>query len=132
LAGLCSVVLIALLFLFSGESAQTGASEFMTALAKADAKGLAKRSVIHDQTEEQREKTWEETLKYSKTFMFHWALGASKDDGKKGAVKLDYTKNPFNPSSYPEHFELVLVKKDDGWKVDATQISRDMYPYLPQ
>lgn len=132
LAGICSIALIAVLFLFTGDTPTNAATEFMTALANADAKTLAKRSVIHDQTEEQRLKTWEDTLKYSRTFTFHWTLGPIRDDGNTAAVKLDYTKEPLNPNSYVEHFELFLVKKSDGWKVDPTQLSREMYPYLPQ
>lgn len=132
LAGVCSVALVAILFMFGGDTPQTAASQFLTALAKGDPKGLAQRSVIRDLNEEQREKAWEESLKYSRNYLFHWSLGPVQASDDQATVKLDFTKNAYSSNSYPEHFELFLVKRPDGWKVDVPQLSRDMYPYLPQ
>src|SRR5690348_9425278 len=110
LAGLCSVAMITVLFLFSGETPTTAATQFMNSLATGDAKGLAKYSVIHDLNQEQRQKAWEETLKYSRTYLFHWTIASVRDDGKTATAKLEYVKNPLGTQSYAEHFELALEK----------------------
>ena len=47
-------------------------------------------------------------------------------------VRVEITKNPQVQSSYPEPKPLTLVKRDGAWKVDVTQITREMFPYLPQ
>lgn len=132
LAAICSLAFIGLLFAFSGDTPGAAASEFLTGLATADTKTLAKRSVIRDLNEEQREKAWQETLKYSRSFTFYWKLGPIHEDSEQAMVKLEFTKNAGSPNSYAEHFELYLVKRPDGWKVDVTQLSREMYPYLPR
>jgi hypothetical protein len=132
LAAICSVAFIAVLFSFGGDTPGAASSEFLTALATGDAKTLAKRSIIRDLNEEQRQKAWEESLKYSRSFLFHWALGPISADNEQASVKLEFTRNLYSPTAYAEHFELFLVKKPDGWKVDVPQLSREMYPYLPQ
>lgn len=134
LAGICSVALVLTLFLYSDKSPRTVAAEFLTALANGNVDELAALSKINDKNLEDRKKDWAETIKYSRSFLFHWQLGGVRvdKDGKEASIRVDFVKNPPSPAAYPEKYELVLANTPEGWKVDVPLIPRDMYPYLPR
>jgi hypothetical protein len=132
IAGVCAVAFVAVLFLLSGQSPQSAASDFLSALANRDAAKLTDLSLIHNEPKEQIRKDWEQTLHYTPNFMFYWDIKAVVSEGNTATVKLDVTKNPMDPSAFGEHFELSMLKTESGWKVDVPQIPRDMYPFLPR
>jgi hypothetical protein len=132
LAGICSVALVGCVFLFSKQSPRSAAAAFLSALAKSDPDRLADLSIVQTKNRDEIRKEWSETLDLSKTYVFYWELGPSRQDGKQATVRVDITRKPNSPQAFPEHYELLLVETNDGWKVDVPQIARDMYPYLPQ
>src|SRR5688572_24259212 len=79
-AGVCSLALILVLFLYKDRSPRTVAAEFLSALATANVDELANLSVIHDKSKEEVKKEWAQTMKYSRSFMFYWTLGAVRED----------------------------------------------------
>ncbi len=133
IAGAAALGLVLLLFFYVGDSPAGAASHFMTALAKADAGELAKYAVHGSKTEPEMKKEWEDTLKYSKYLLLQWKVTDSQTQGENQAtVRLDYAKSSSVSETNTEHYELQLQKVNGKWKVDVSQIPRDMYPFLPQ
>lgn len=125
------IVTIALVF-FSGESPQTKASKFMTALATANADELAQYSYDETRTEEELKVAWEQSLKDSKYYRFAWKPDAAVlTNDTLATVKLIVVRNP-GAQSYDENFEIELRKFDGEWKVVVPSISRELYPWLPR
>ena len=131
LAGVLCLMLVAVLFLFSGQSPRSAAGSFMSALAKGDVNALTELSVIHDKPKEQVRKEWEETMKNARGYFFAWNIVSYVQTGDTATVRLNRIEHPEASTSYEEHYELMLVRKKDGWKVDVPQIARTMFPYLP-
>lgn len=132
LAGICSLALLGFLLLSGGKSPRGAAGEFMTALARGDVDKLTELSSIQNKDKEQIRKDWEQSLHYGKNYLFFWTIDAMSQSGDTATAKLGVTKNPLSPSAYADHYELQLKKEGSDWKVDVTQMSRDMYPYLPR
>jgi hypothetical protein len=132
IAGICSLALVGFLMLSTGKSARTCAGEFMTALARADINKLTETSVVQNESKDQIRKEWEQTMKYGRNYVFFWTIDGVDESKDVATVRLGMTKNPLSPSAYPEHYELQLKKVNGEWQVDVTQISREMFPFLPQ
>ena len=133
LAGILSIAMVAALFLFNGQSPKTTAAEFMSALAKGDADKLADLSYIQGKSREQIKKEWQDTIKWSKAYLFRWDISTVTQRGDdSAAVRVEIWSNPLSPQSYSEPKPLTLIKENGAWKVDVTQITRDAFPYLPQ
>lgn len=133
LAAIVSLLLIATLFLFNTSSPSTVAAEFMSALAKRDAATLTKLSIVGNKGPEEIRKQWETSLAFGKHYLFAWKIvGAENSGDSSAAVRLSLLRNPVRQNSYDENFQLVLIKTDQGWKVDVPQISREMFPNLPK
>ncbi|HVT12352.1 MAG TPA: hypothetical protein VHE55_08795 [Fimbriimonadaceae bacterium] len=133
LAGLVSIALVGVLFLFSGQSPRTVAADFLSALAKGDVAKLTELSSVNGKPKDEIRKEWEECIKYGRTYLFGWDItGFQQNKDGTAIVRIDVTENPGSPMSYPAHKELQMVKVDGSWKVDVPQISRDAFPYLPQ
>ena len=130
---IAAVVAALALFLLAGESPRGVAGQFLTALAKGDAKTLAELSYMEGQTPEQIESKWKDTYAYSKYWIFAYMIKDVRDlDKDNSTVTLGWVKNATKESSYEEKFELPMVRKDGKWKVDVRAMSREMYPYLPE
>jgi hypothetical protein len=132
LGGIVSLALVALLLFSTGQSPRSAAAMFMTALAQGDVDKLTDLSVINNKPKDVIHKEWEETVKYSRGYFFHWAIKSMSQSGDTATVRVDRIEHLESPGSYEEKFELQLVKTKDGWKVDVPQIARPMFPYLPQ
>lgn len=132
LAALCAVGFIVLLVSFTGQTPRAAAGQFMTALAKGDADGLADLSIVQTKSRDDMKKQWEDTVRHTRSYVFVWQILAVTQNGDNATVKLDVVRNATDPMSYAEHFELPLTKRDGKWKVLVPQISREMFPYLPQ
>lgn len=133
IAGIVSVAMVAVLFLFSGQSPRGAAAEFLSALSSGDVNKLTELSSVGSKSKEEIHKEWEESIKYGRTYLFLWDItGFQQDKDNTAIVRIDVTENPGSPASYPQHKELQLIKVDGVWKVDVPQISRDAFPYLPQ
>ncbi len=133
LAGIVSIALVGVLFLFSGQSPRSTAADFMSALAKGDVDKLTELSSVNGKPKDEVRKEWDESIRYGRTYLFGWDItGFQQNKDGTAIVRIDVTENPGSPMSYPAHKELQLVKVDGNWKVDVPQISRDAFPYLPQ
>jgi len=133
IAGIVSVLLVATLIFFNGESPRTAAADFMSALAKGDVDALTALSVVHKKSPDEVRKEWADAIKYGRTYIFFWQItGVSEEKSDSATVSIDLTADPFNPASYAEHKELTMVKVNGAWKVDVPEITRDMFPYMPQ
>ena len=140
-AALAALIALVGLFTLSGDTPDKAAREFMSGLAKADAKALASRSFLNEggktkdskASEEEMAKAWQACFEGSKYFRFVYTVGdpSIQQDGS-ASVKLMINRNPFGMGGYDEHFELPMFKEDGKWKVHVQGISREMYPFLPR
>lgn len=120
-------------FVMAGASPASVANDFMIALAKGDAKGLAKLGYMAGMTPEQEEKIWAQTIERGEYYRFGWHIkSASEANEEKASVVMDFMKNADLPGGYPEDFQLPMVKVDGKWKVDVHGIPRELYPALPR
>jgi hypothetical protein len=131
IAAVFAVALLAFLFFSAGASPRTAAIDFMSSLAKGDVEKLTDLSLIQDRNKDQIHAQWQEAMKYGKNYRFVWQIGAIKTDGDTATARIDVTKSP-SPEAATDKYELILKKVDGAWKVDVAQITRDMFPYLPQ
>ncbi len=124
--------LVVLLFMGQKSPGEAG-SRFMDALARGDVDTLVKTSYSPGKSPEELRKDWEfATHTVGKHYLFHWEITSSNvvnDDS--ATVRLAVQRN-FGPGSYDENYGLPLHKIDGEWKVDASGISREMYPALPR
>jgi len=127
------VLLVVFLIFFNGESARSAAAEFMSALSKGDVNTLTELSTVHKKSPDEIRQEWREAMTYGRSYLFYWEItGVTNEKSDSATVRIDLTANPLSPASYPEHKELSMVKVDGKWKVDVPEITRDMFPYMPQ
>ncbi len=126
------VALVVILFLGQKGPAETG-SRFMDALARGDVDGLVATSYAPGKSQDELRKDWEfATKSVAKHYMFYWKVTSSSQTNDTDAVvRLAVQKN-YGPGSYDENYGLPLHKVEGDWRVDATGISREMYPALPR
>ena len=126
------VALVGLLFAGQKSPAETG-SRFMDALARGDVDALVKTSYVPGESPEDLRKQWAFTVgNPGKHYLFHWEITSSNTvDDDTANVKLSVQRN-LGPGSYDENYGLPLHKVNGEWKVDASGISREMYPGLPR
>ena len=138
---LATLIALVSLFVFSGDSPDKAAREFMSALAKGDAKALASRSYLNlsgksgspSSSLDGMEKAWKECLDGAKYYRFVYTVGDVQiQPDQSASVRLQINKNPFGMGGYDEHFELPMFKEEGKWKVQVQGISREMYPFLPR
>lgn len=127
-----AAVALAILLLYGQEGPAAAGSRFMDALARGDVKTLAETSYVPGKSPEELRKAWEFTTAAGKHYLFHWEITSSSQVNDHDAtVRLAVQRN-FGPGSYDENYGLPLHKVDGKWKVDASGISREMYPALPR
>jgi hypothetical protein len=130
-----AVVVVGLLFLVLASSGTSTAvaDDFLVALAKGDAKTLADLGYMEGTTPDQAQKMWEKTLARAKYYRFAWRVKNTVQASPTNAsVQMDVVRNVDTPGSFPDAYELPMVKIDGKWKVDVRGISRQMYPALPR
>lgn len=132
IAGGIGAVIVIVLFMISGQTAQGQTAKFFEALAQSDAKGLAATSFVEGRTQEEIEKEWEEVLERSKYYRFAWFVKSSvQHSPDKATVRLGVTTN-YYPGAYDENYQVDVVKINGEWRVHLPTISREMYPFLPR
>jgi hypothetical protein len=131
--GIAGVVVIAILFFLGRSSPMSVAGDFMLALAKADTKKLADLSYMQGLETAEIEKKWDFTVNTAAPhYRFIWrVLGSTQASDEIATVKLELVRN-LGPSSYPENFEIPMVKKSGKWLVDVRSINREFFPALPR
>ena len=128
------VVGLVVMVLTVGESPSSVAGRFMAALAEGDAETLTDLSYLEGITREEMLAKWEYTTGVvGPYFPFAYEIkGESHPSDDQAIVWMMYTPNFGMSGSYDDRYELDLHRTDDGWKVDAFAISRDMFPGLPR
>lgn len=122
-----------LVWSFLGVSPRTVASEFMTALATGDGDKLTELTYMENTTPEEIRKKWDFSLSAGKHYLFIWKIvGDNQPDDESASIRLDITRNYASPVAYAEKYDLLLVKRPEGWKVDVRSIKPTMYPALPR
>ena len=124
---------IVMLFARVGDSPETAAQNFMTALAKGDLDSLTKLSFLENQTPEQIRKQWDFAENTAgKYYRFTYAIsGSSQPDPTDATVSMQFEKNAGDPAAYPEAVTIPLVKVGQEWKVDVAAMDRTLFPALP-
>jgi hypothetical protein len=120
--------------LTSGKTPTTTAAKFMGALEDGDYKTLASLSYAEGVSQKELESQWEYTMTVAaEHFVFSYNIKSETMPGKDQAVvRMDYTKDAGSGSSYPELFDLPMIKTEDGWKVLVYEMNREMFPGLPR
>ena len=128
-----AVAALVVLLLLGQKSPGEAGSRFMDALARGDVNTLVKTSYAPGKSPEELRKDWEfATQTVGKHYLFYWTVTSSNQVNDTDAtVRLSVQRN-FGPGSYDENYGLPLHKIDGEWKVDASGISREMYPALPR
>lgn len=134
LAGILGVVVVVLVFGFSGESPNSGAGRFMSALADHDVEKLVKYGHMPGETPESEREKWKYTLeRVARYYRFQWDIVNSQVvDEKNATVTLVVVRNSTDPGAYDQKFGIPLVRVDGEWLVDVRGIPRDLFPGLPR
>jgi len=132
IAGVLSLALVALLLFSNGQSPRSAAAEFMSALASGDVDKLTELSIVQTKGKDEIHNEWADAVKYGRSYIFAWNIVNVRQEKDSATVALEVIQNPQSGAAYPEKRELQLVRAGGGWKVDVTQISREVFPYLPQ
>lgn len=133
--GLAGAVAIVLLAVLAPESPMTVATKFMNGLATQDAQTLADTSSLHGMSDEERLAAWKETVEQTRYYRFIWRpISEMEQDATTASVKIMMTRNADSPASFEEVFDIPLRREDPRarWRVDATSLSREFYPFLPR
>ncbi len=129
-----AIAMVVIVFVFSKQSLSNVGGQFMDALARGDVNKLTDLTYLGGEPSDQIQKKWEfATQVAGKHYSFRWAINSEVQiDPNDGTVRLQVERNAGSGSSYPENYELPMVKVDGKWKVDVNGISREMYPALPR
>jgi len=129
-----ALLLLVGLALFGGPSATSTATEFMRALQAGDVDKLTELSLVAPGDENKIRKQWEFCIHTATPYYnFLWQVQFAKQiTDNEWVVSLKIIKNPQNPSSYDEPFEMTLDRVGRGWKVDVYRLSSKFYPALPR
>lgn len=131
LVGLAAVVVVLGLVFAGGQSPQTRAQQFMTALADGNAKRLAELSFSRGRTQADLEKMWAESVEEAKYYRFKFKiLSAQEPTPETAQVRMQVWRGL--GAAYEDNFQLDMQKVDGEWKVRLEGLSRDMYPFLPR
>ena len=128
-----AVVALFVLVFYSKEGPGEAASRFMDGLARGDVNALVDSSYAPGKPPEELREDWKFTTNVGKHYLFRWRITATNVvDDDDATVKLSVEKNIGSGSSYEENFGLPMHKVGGKWMVDASGISREMYPGLPR
>ncbi len=132
IAVVACVLAIFVLFFLGRESPGAASTKFLSALAELDLKTVTETSVLPGESQEELRKQWQRTLEVAKYYRWSWKIvDTTRTTPEQATVKLRVWRNLEGGASYDEPFELQLLKKDGRWKVDVSQLSREMFPALP-
>ncbi len=119
------------LVLSSGQTPQTRAQQFMTALADGDSERLAELSFSRGRTQEELEELWENSTEEAKHYRFKFKILAAQEPNPNMAqVRMHVWRG--RDASVEDNFQLDMQKVEGEWKVRLEGISREMYPFLPR
>lgn len=133
LVAVFGAMVLGVILFFSKEGPGEVGARFMDALARGNVDKLTAESFAPGKSQAKLRKDWEYATKVGKHYLFFWTItSAIEQTADSAVVRLQVQRN-LGPGSYDENYQLPLAKDKDGrWKVDATGISREMYPALPR
>lgn len=135
------LVLVVGAFALAKEEPSSVAAQFMSALARHDAKKLAELSYIGktepaeiESAREKLQKDWDFCVNTAgKYYTFAWRISGSRKASEDSAsVSLQVKRNIAAGGSYDEKYELPIEKEGGKWKIVASGISSEMFPGLPR
>ena len=135
------LVLVVGAFALAKEEPGSVAAQFMSALAKHDAKKLTELSYIGktepaeiESARDRLSKDWDFCVNTAgKYYTFAWRISGSRKSSEDSAsVTLQVQRNLTSGGSYDEKYELPLEKEGGKWKVVPGGISSEMFPGLPR
>jgi len=135
LGGVIGVIaLLALIFLMqTTDSAGLRVDKFLTALGKADVKGIMATSTFGDEPAEVVRAKWEKCLERTEFYRFSWLIkSTSSTSPDEGNVSVEMYKDAGNISTYPSKAEIPVVRINNEWYVDVRAMDREIYPALPR
>jgi len=130
------VAVVGILFM-SGESPSVAGNRFLLALHNRDVDAVAAMSYVDSDTKitpDQIKDKWAYTLnEATPSYQFVAKVNFSKLIAPEEAIiSIEMYKDADSSSSYPELFQIKLIKQDGKWKVDIFDIPRKFYPALPK
>ncbi len=133
MVGVLGIAVIGFLMFFGQKSSTSNAIAFMEALGNKDVDRLVELSSWDGDKEDLRKK-WDYSVNTAgKYYVFRWeVLSEKKADDNHSAVKLTVFRNAFRPQTFPEKFELPMVREGDEWKVDVRGLSHQIFPATPR
>lgn len=131
IGGLLGLVLLAVVFMGSGDDPQNRATIFMSALSRGDYKTLADSTYVEGKSKEEIEASWKKSVENARYYRFTYAIKGMQPTGQSAQVRMVVWRN-YRPGQYEENFGLEVIKKGKRWYVRGNGISRDMYPFLPR
>jgi flagellar basal body-associated protein FliL len=127
------VAIIAATFLFGQSSPSSATVRFLDALARGDAKTLTEVTYLEGQSEEEIREQWEYATHIGEYYRFLWEVNSETMHGDENAtVAVSYIVNADRGSSYEEIYRIPMTQIDGEWKVDLSQMTREIYPALPR
>jgi hypothetical protein len=131
----CVVLIAAFIIVFAqtGDSPETAALDFMSALATGDVATLTKLTYISGQTPEQIRKQWDFAENTAgKYYSFNYIIsGSTQTDSNDAAISMQFTKDSRKIAAYSEPASIPMIKKDGKWFVDVGGMDRTLFPALP-
>ncbi|MFM9873986.1 MAG: hypothetical protein ACKVQS_11040 [Fimbriimonadaceae bacterium] len=131
IGGLLGLLLLAFVFLSAGDTPQSRAAIFMSALSRGDYKTLADSTIVEGKSKEELEAAWKKTVEDAKYYRFTFEIRGMQPTGDTAQIRMGVWRN-YTPGAYDENFGLDMVKKGKRWYVRGNGISREMYPFLPR
>lgn len=135
------VVIIALILAFTviysltgGDSPETVARRFMTALAEGNVQKLTELSYMGDESKEQVEKQWDYACHVAGPhYIFTYTVkGTVESEPETAAVKLSIIRDANKPGVTDDYYEIPLTKQNGKWLVDVRSLNYKLYPALPK
>lgn len=132
--GIVVVAMLAYVILMTRESVTTVGTRFMSSLAKGDVNTLTEMTFLEGRDKEDVRKQWDFSVnQVGKHYRFAWRIVSAREIGSdSAAVRLQVVRDLESSAAYEENFQLPLRKENGAWKVDVSNISRDMFPALPR
>ena len=106
----------------------------MLALGERDVETLVRLSSAPGETPDQLRKEWRYATEIAgKRYRFAFRILMAKEaNDNTASVALHVFRNADLDTTYPEKFELPMLKVDGNWLVEIRGINRQMYPALPR
>jgi hypothetical protein len=133
LFAIVALVMVAVVLIFSKKGPGNAGGQFMDALARGNVNELTQLSYLGNTPKSEIKKQWDfSTGVAGRHYNFSWSITAATSVGDSGSVQMSVYRNVTSPGSYAENFSLPMILVNGEWKVDVANISRELYPDLPQ